>query len=53
MRAFIAAVMCGASEAPADAPDQLVERHHLAPIAYRMGLTRFREVYAASAVMAA
>lgn len=52
MRAFIAAVMCGASEAPADAPDQLVERHHLAPIAYKMGLTRFREVYAASAVMA-
>lgn len=52
MRAFVAAVMQGhrvADEPPAD----LVERNHLGPIAYRMGVSRFRTEYAASAIMAA
>ena len=53
MRAFVAAVMAGeAAAAPAEIPAELIERNHLGPIAYRMGMARFRDVYAASAVMA-
>ena len=53
LRAFVAAVLSDAPrDAPRDAPAELIERNHLAPIAYKMGDARFRDVYAASAVMA-
>jgi len=53
MRAFVAAVLRGElGEAPHDAPADLIEKMHLGPIAYKLGDLRFRDVYAASAVMA-
>ena len=52
MRAFVAAVMAGEPRAPGQAPVDLIEKAHLGPIAYKMGDARFRDVYAASAVMA-
>lgn len=52
MRAFVAAVMRGEKTA-IEPPAELVARNHLGPIAYRLGASRFRGEYAASAIMAA
>jgi hypothetical protein len=53
MRDFVAAVMAGAPRAPEGAPPALIDKNHLAPLAFKMGMAGFRDVYAASAVMAA
>lgn len=51
MRAFVAAALHGAP-APTAPPLELVRRNHLGPLAYRMGVSAFRDEYAASTVMA-
>lgn len=51
MRAFVAALMTGASGAPLP-PADLVRRNALEPLAYRRGCVEFRAEYAASMIMA-
>lgn len=51
MRAFVAAVLSGGAAAP-DPPLELIQRAHLGPIAYRMGVTALRHEYAASMIVA-
>lgn len=51
MRAFVAAVLSG-GVAPVDPPIDLVQRAHLGPLAYRMGVTALRHEYAASMIVA-
>lgn len=52
MRAFVAAVMAGASSGGGNPPAELVAKNHLGPIAYRRGAAGFRDEYAASSIMA-
>ncbi|HUS65249.1 MAG TPA: nucleotidyltransferase family protein [Kofleriaceae bacterium] len=51
MRAFVAALMTGARDAP-EPPAELVRRNALEPLAFRRGMIEFRGDYAASLIMA-
>lgn len=51
MRAFVASVLGGA-RATEPPPAALIERGHLGPLAYRLGVAAFRDEYAASVIMA-